>query len=114
MSQNLENLKVPIRKLRDERGHFLPGVSGNPGGLAHGQARKIQQLFVERTPEAVRQLWEISQTTANERLKVDILKFWVERAGGKMPQMIAGPDGEGLPPGSQVLVYMPVIEKKEE
>lgn len=80
---------------RDENGHFLPGVSGNPSGRSRDLAY-IKELSKEHTESAVLALVDV-MGNKEERgaARVAAANAILDRAYGKPVQAIAGADGEG-------------------
>lgn len=78
---------------RDQNGRFKPG---NPGGGRPRIAAEIRELFEAKSQQAVDGLWDLYETTSNEKLKARILVYWIDRIAGRPAQAITGADGGPL------------------
>ncbi len=74
--------------VRDEKGRFLPGKSGNPAGISK-TVRHVALLAREYTAEAVRTLAEImGDPGAPPSARVSAANSILDRGYGKAPQKI--------------------------
>ena len=83
--------------LRDEKGRFVPGASGNKSGRPR-QVGYVRQLAQQHTEQAVATLAEIcGDESAPARARIAAAEALLDRAYGKPAQAITGPDGESSP-----------------
>ena len=87
MTQEVSQEKIPEEhaETRNEKGHFLPGVSGNPGGRPKGSVSpitRIRQIFAEQ-PDAFEAF--VASYLANEQNQ----KHIVEMIDGKPKQDVS-------------------------
>ena len=66
---------------RDERGHWLPGRSANPGGRP-GVPKEIRATLRELSPRAVERLGELLESE-DERIRLDAAKAILDRHLGR-------------------------------
>src|SRR5882672_4132203 len=66
---------------RDERGHWLPGRSANPGGRP-GVPEVIKATLRELSPRAVKRLGELLDS-ADERIQLEAAKAILDRHLGR-------------------------------
>ena len=66
---------------RDERGHWLPGRSANPGGRP-GVPKEIRATLRELSPRAVERLGELLDSE-DERIRLDAAKAILDRHLGR-------------------------------
>ena len=66
---------------RDERGHWLPGSSANPGGRP-GVPEVIKSTLRELSPRAVKRLGELLDS-ADERIQLEAAKAILDRHLGR-------------------------------
>ena len=66
---------------RDERGHWLPGRSANPGGRP-GVPEDIKATLRELSPRAVRRLGELLDSE-DERIRLEAAKAILDRHLGR-------------------------------
>jgi hypothetical protein len=66
---------------RDERGHWLPGRSANPGGRP-GVPEVIKATLRELSPRAVERLGELLDS-ADERIRLEAAKAILDRHLGR-------------------------------
>jgi hypothetical protein len=71
---------------RDERGHWLPGRSANPGGRP-GVPEVIKSTLRELSPRAVKRLGELLDSD-DERIRLEAAKasstgIWTDRQSGR-------------------------------
>lgn len=83
---------------RDEKGRFLKGTSGNPGGMTKEQAKTlaaIKALAAEKSQDAVLALHQIAVAGEDERARVQAAVAILDRAFGKPRQEleVSGPEG---------------------
>jgi len=97
--------------LRDERGRFRKGVSGNPGGRPKGLA-EVQALARQHAPQAIATLAEIMRNGKQERARIAAAEALLDRGYGKPTQRIAG-DEDG-PPVAVSLPTETLIELLDE
>jgi hypothetical protein len=79
---SLPEQRVEILKARTRAFRFPKGQSGNPNGQSrfYHEARKIAR---EASPQAMRDLVELSRTAADERVRAVCLVAILDRAGVK-------------------------------
>lgn len=84
---------------KDERGKWLPGQSGNPGGLSstvRAAVRKVRELAVEHTEEAFMTLVSIMRDEEASRYeRRAAAESILDRAVGKPMQAVRHTDDEG-------------------
>lgn len=84
---------------RDEKGRFLKGTSGNPGGMTKEQAKtiaQIKELAASKSEAAVEALYQIATRGKDERARVQAAVAILDRAFGKPRQELevsSPPDG---------------------
>ena len=66
---------------RDERGHWLPGRSANPGGRP-GVPKEIRATLRELSPRAVERLGELLDSE-DERIRLEAAKAILDRHLGR-------------------------------
>ena len=66
---------------RDERGHWLPGRSANPGGRP-GVPKEIRVTLRELSPRAVERLGELLESE-DERIRLEAAKAILDRHLGR-------------------------------
>jgi hypothetical protein len=66
---------------RDERGHWLPGRSANPGGRP-GVPKEIKATLRELSPRAVQRLGELLDSE-DERIRLEAAKAILDRHLGR-------------------------------
>ena len=66
---------------RDERGHWLPGRSANPGGRP-GVPKEIRATLRELSPRAVERLGELLDSE-DERIRLEAAKAILDRDLGR-------------------------------
>lgn len=83
---------MPEPIARQAKGKFAPGVSGNPGGRPKSERAYLIAQYGEDGKKLHTQM---DQILANVRtpahVRVDILKFKLERLAGKAPQTVDVP-----------------------
>ena len=72
---------------RDERGHYLPGNSGNPGGASDAK-REMQTLARNHSVEAIERAVEIMRTGKSETIRLMAISMILDRAWGKPRQSV--------------------------
>lgn len=72
---------------RDERGYYLPGNSGNPGGMSEAK-REMQELARRHSVEAIERAVEIMRTGKNETIRLMAISMILDRAWGKPRQSV--------------------------
>jgi hypothetical protein len=70
--------------VRNERGQFTPGVSGNPSGRPKAD-HTIQELARAHTPEALSALVEIAKNGRSESARVAAAVAILDRGWGRPP-----------------------------
>lgn len=79
------------KPLRDERGHYLPGQSGNPRGNGR-KYHDMVELARQHTREAILTLAEIMGDPSNKGSeRVAAAKILLDRAWGQAPQLVVLP-----------------------
>ena len=72
---------------RDERGYYLPGNSGNPGGMSEAK-REMQELARRHSVEAIERAVEIMRTGKSETIRLMAISMILDRAWGKPRQSV--------------------------
>ena len=72
---------------RDERGYYLPGNSGNPGGMSEAK-REMQTLARSHSVEAIERAVEIMRTGKSETIRLMAISMILDRAWGKPRQFV--------------------------
>jgi hypothetical protein len=72
---------------RDERGHYLSGNSGNPGGMSEAK-REMQALARRYSVEAIERAVEIMRTGKSETIRLMAISIILDRAWGKPRQSV--------------------------
>ena len=99
--------KKPRSPAQQARG-FQPGVSGNPGGRPKSERTLLVAMYGEGGKTLHDQMDRILADAATPaHVKVDILKFKIERMFGKAPQAVqVSGDPEGVPIRTVIHQYM--------
>jgi len=74
---------LPVGK-RDQKGRFVPGVSGNPRGGTPGKRQFVTEVFQEIAIEKIKITIEGKQRSM-ERIKVLALKLFAQGTEGSAP-----------------------------
>lgn len=82
--------------VRSDNGRFLPGVSGNPGGLPAGLA-EVRQLARTYTELAINTLAEICQSSDRDAARVAAASVLLDRGWGKAQATIEVTGATGGP-----------------
>jgi hypothetical protein len=72
---------------RDERGHFLPGRSPNPGGLSK-RFHELKRRAAEYTEEALEAIAEIARNSKSDMVRLAAWRELLDRGHGKPAQEI--------------------------
>lgn len=82
------------------RNIFLPGNNANPSGRPPKtpEMREAEALAKSRTPDAVRRLLVLMESSEDDRVQLLAANSILDRAFGKPAQAITGPEGEPLLP----------------
>jgi hypothetical protein len=88
---------------------FLPGKSGNPDGARGSVAKLVKDLCREnprgKIEQVIQELYGMALSPKPSLIKLEAVKYIIDRVAGKPTQAIAGEDGEPLKVG---LVILPV------
>ncbi len=68
--------------MRDERGRWLRGTSGNPGGRPK-EVAEVRELARQHTIEAIETLVEIMRHGSPDRVRVEAARVLLDRAWGR-------------------------------
>lgn len=97
---------VPARPLRDDKGKWLPGQTGNAGGLPR-TVREARKLAASVAPTALATLVDCLGSQ-NQRIRIEAAKALLDRAG--VAPMAKQPD-EGLDEASLAMDVTPVMDR---
>jgi hypothetical protein len=67
---------------RGERGHYLPGNSGNPGGASEAK-REMQALARSHSVEAIERAVEMMRNSKSEAIQLGAISMILDRAFGR-------------------------------
>lgn len=73
---------------RNEHGHFLPGVSGNPNGRISEQKREVQELARLHSVEAIETAVMIMRTSKSETNRLVAANMLLDRGWGRPRQSV--------------------------
>lgn len=104
-----DNAVQPPKQLGGVTGKgFLPGQSGNPDGAKGSVAKLVRELCRKNDrggiEEIVGELYKIALEPKGGLVKLEAIKYIIDRVAGKPTQAVAGEDGEPLRVG---LVFLP-------
>ena len=81
---------------RDERGHYLPGNSGNPGGASDAR-REMQTLARSHSVEAIERAVELMRHSKSEAIQLAAISMILDRSFGRpKPEIAAENPGRTL------------------
>lgn len=86
------------QEMRDDKGRFIPGVSGNPSGSSKEQF-EVARAAREHTPEALKVLSTAMKIADKWSDRINAAKALLDRGWGTAPQSITLETPNGLQVG---------------
>lgn len=103
MAKKTEKTSDPV--IRDKRGRFVKGQSGNPTGRPKKPVEL--ELYAKDAPKKLRAIADDPDTPV--KIRADIEKFFFEAVYGKAPQSV-DLDGRMEQTGEQIVKFEGVLE----
>ncbi len=83
-----DHARAPVA--RDAKGHFLPGVSGNPDGRPK-EERELRELARSFGPEAIQRIVHLMRNAEDERVQLGAAEALLTRGYGRPAEAASGP-----------------------